>query len=70
MKAIEDALWADFDEDMRTTSQELSVPYFSFIDDCGMYRTTDGNHLYYEDGIKFTKALVDSIKYCKQLPEE
>ena len=70
MKAIEDALWADFDKDMRTTSQELSVPYFSFIDDCGMYRTTDGNHLYYEDGIKFTKALVDSIKYCKQLPEE
>lgn len=61
MKTIEDEQWPDFDADMKVVSSELNVPYFSFINDCANYRTTDGNHLYKDDGAKFTRALCDSI---------
>lgn len=62
MKAIEDSQWPDFDEDMRKVSSEMNVPYFSFINEYSNFRTTDGNHLYKEDGAKFTLALCDSIR--------
>jgi len=53
--------WPSFEQDMENISDELSVKYFSFVNDNSKYRTTDGNHLYKDDAALFTQALCDSI---------
>ena len=61
MLCLEDKHWIDFDKDMRTVAAKYDIPYFSFRNDRGEYRTIDGNHLYKEDGKIFTQNLCDSI---------
>ena len=63
MKEIEDSIWPDFDKDIISIANSLDISYFSFTEQCNQYRTVDGNHLYYEDAIKFSAALCDSIKH-------
>lgn len=61
MFELENSLWPEFDNDINNISLQHSVPYFSFIKESGKYRTTDGNHIYKEDGKKFTRLVCDSI---------
>ena len=61
MQEWEDQCWPDFDEDMNAMAREAGIEYYSFSSASGQYRTTDGNHLYYEDGKIFTSMLCDSI---------
>lgn len=58
---IENKIWHNFDLDMLDIAKKYSIPYFSFSNMAGHYRTTDGNHLYSKDAILFTRALCDSI---------
>lgn len=64
MKDREDQVWPDFDQDIRVIADSMSLHYFSFIQQSGDYRTTDGSHLYRDDAILFSKALCDSISLC------
>lgn len=64
MRDREDQVWPDFDQDIRVIADSMSLHYFSFIQQSGNYRTTDGNHLYRDDAILFSKALSDSILLC------
>lgn len=57
----ENKQWPEFDTEIITVADKYHVPYYSFVKDCGKYQTTDGNHLYKDDGILFTQALCDSI---------
>lgn len=61
MLQLEDVRWPNFDEVMEEIARVHHVPYFNFRYDCESYRTTDGNHLYKDDGARFTQALCDSI---------
>ena len=67
MMAIENRFWKNFDTDMSAIAEKYKIPYFNFTDQNQQYRTTDGNHLYKEDGAVFTKSLCDSISlYIRQ----
>lgn len=59
---LENSFWPNFEEDITKLSKKEGVSYISFNKDFGKYRTTEGNHLYKEDGAIFTKNLCDSIK--------
>lgn len=61
MFELENSLWPDFDDDINNIALLHSVSYFSFIEKSGKYRTTDGNHIYKDDGKKFTRVVCDSI---------
>jgi len=62
MFLLEDKMWKDFDEDMSKIANEYSIPYFSFRNDYKRFRTTDGNHLYKDDGAIFTGDLCNLIQ--------
>lgn len=62
MTTWENQQWPSFDEDMMALANKYGIRYFAFADQRNAYRTTDGNHLYKEDGAIFTKNLCDSIK--------
>lgn len=59
---MENRFWPEFESEMCDISTEYGVPYFSFISSNQSYRTIDGNHIYKEDGARFTEDLCDSIK--------
>lgn len=60
--AMEKNFWPEFEMDMKAVSKKEGVPYISFEDAFGRYHTIDGQHIYKDDGVKFTKDLCDSIK--------
>ena len=62
MLDLEKKNWPDFDNDMQKLADQFHVPYFNFMYKCNSYRTIDGNHLYKDDGVRFTNDLCDSIK--------
>lgn len=67
MLVIENRFWENFDIEMSAIAEKYKIPYFNFTYQNQQYRTTDGNHLYKEDGAVFTKNLCDSIYlYIKQ----
>lgn len=59
---MENKFWPSFEIDMEKLADKYSVKYISFINTISDYRTTDGNHLFKEDGERFTRNLCDSIK--------
>jgi len=61
MHEIEKKNWVDFDDIIFKYSEKHDCKYFNFVDEYDSYETTDGNHLYKESAIKFTKQLSDSI---------
>lgn len=65
MAELENELWPDFNDDINIIAQKHHIPYFHFSSCSGKYRTTDGNHLFWEDGAEFTKDLCDSIMLCR-----
>lgn len=58
---VENIIWPNFDSEMYDIAKKYDIQYITFTDKVNYYRTTDGNHLYKEDAIKFTMALCDSI---------
>lgn len=62
MLDLEEMNWPDFDNDMQKLANQFHIPYFNFKYKCNSYRTIDGNHLYKDDGARFTQDLCDSIK--------
>lgn len=58
---MEKMYWPEFESDMRAIAKKQCVDYISFSDVFGKYRTTDGQHIYKDDGVRFTKDLCDSI---------
>lgn len=67
MLSIENQKWPSFDEEMQAVSVRKQIPYISFSNRAGFYRTTDGNHLYKEDASVFTRELCDSILSCRSV---
>lgn len=61
MSEWEDRSWPDFDKEMYEIAEQLNVCYFAFKKNRNDYRTTDGNHLFKDDGAFFTSDLCDSI---------
>lgn len=59
---IEEKSWPTFETDMNVIAKKKAVDYISFANALGRYRTIDGQHIYKQDGEKFTKDLCDSIK--------
>jgi hypothetical protein len=62
MFLLEDKVWTGFDDDISKIANEYSVPYFSFRNDYKRFKTTDGNHLYKDDGAIFTQDLCNLIQ--------
>lgn len=58
----ENANWPEFEEDMRIVAKTNDISYITFKNVLINYRTIDGQHLYKDDGAKFTKDLCDSIR--------
>lgn len=59
---IENSFHDNFDIKMDSISKEYGSVYLNFGNNLDLFRTTDGNHLYKEDAMSFTKQLADSIK--------
>ena len=59
---IEEKSWSTFESDMNVIAKKKCVDYISFANALGRYQTIDGQHIYKQDGEKFTKDLCDSIK--------
>lgn len=58
----ENKFWPEFEKEISKIAEIENVEYISFKDKFGRYKTTDGHHLYKEDGAIFTSELCDSIK--------
>ncbi len=58
----ENKFWPEFEKEISKIAETENVDYISFKDKFGHYKTTDGHHLYKEDGAIFTSELCDSIK--------
>lgn len=61
MYELELKFMPNFNHIISGISQEYKVKYIDFSLEYNQYQTTDGNHLYYKSGKKFTQALCDSI---------
>lgn len=59
---VEREYMPQFDSLMNTCARENDVPYLDYFADNGLYKTTDGNHLYKESGKLFSKTLAEDIK--------
>ncbi len=70
MLEYENKFWPDFEKDISKIAETEEVDYISFKDKFGSYRTTDGNHIYKDDGAIFTRDLCDSIKTRLKMNKE
>lgn len=70
MLEYENKFWPDFEKDISKIAETEEVEYISFKDKFGSYRTTDGNHIYKDDGAIFTRDLCDSIKTRLKMNKE
>lgn len=61
MFELEEAYWKFFDLDMINLLKNKTIHYYSFMEQNNRFKTIDGNHLYKDDGARFTKELCDSI---------
>lgn len=60
LNVIMDTVWPDFDETINSLALGHGVRFINFHND-STYRTTDGVHLYYDESLKLTKSICDSI---------
>jgi hypothetical protein len=61
MWEYENKFWPEFEKDISNIAKTENIEYISFKDKFGYYKTTDENHLYKDDGARFTNELCDSI---------
>lgn len=59
---IENLFIPDFDVIIQELAENYNIEYLNFTSDNEEYRFTDGNHLYLEDAILFTRSLAREIK--------
>ena len=62
MRPIEDKIIPDFDKMIQLYLNSVNVSYINLIEECGKYRTIDGNHLYKLDGAKVSGYIAEQIK--------
>lgn len=67
---IENEYLPEFDQLMQDCSAALNVPYFNYFVDNELYLTTDGNHLYKESAIAFSKRLAEDILKHNQIAQK
>lgn len=61
VRGLEENYMGDFDEKIASIAAETGARYLNLIDLSDTMRTTDGHHLYKDDGLKVTQILYDKI---------